>query len=153
MFHKHTKTLFNMIKSEVKSTSLFAMHILFCVNRVGQKSRKSTAFMQLFRLLSYYNTFLNSSDNSCCGARHLPASTALLGICRPRPHSIGMLAPPASIGIYDSLRGAPRSGRLTPPPAALPSRPCRFHISISFIHIVGRGLAPAVMGAFVSRRE
>ena len=26
-----------------------------------------------------------SSDNPCCGARHLPASTALLGICRPRP--------------------------------------------------------------------
>ena len=22
---------------------------------------------------------------SCCGARHLPASTALLGICRPQP--------------------------------------------------------------------
>ena len=28
---------------------------------------------------------VHSSDNPCCGARHLPASTALLGICRPRP--------------------------------------------------------------------
>ena len=28
---------------------------------------------------------VHSSDNSCCGARHLPASTVLLGICRPLP--------------------------------------------------------------------
>ena len=28
---------------------------------------------------------IDPSYNPCCGARHLPASTALLGICRPRP--------------------------------------------------------------------
>ena len=28
---------------------------------------------------------VHSSDNSCCGARHLPASAVLLGICRPLP--------------------------------------------------------------------
>ena len=36
------------------------------------------------------------SNNSCCGARHLPASTALLGICRPRP--LAQVAPPATGG-------------------------------------------------------
>ena len=33
---------------------------------------------------------------SCCGARHLPASTALLGICRPRP--LAQVASPATGG-------------------------------------------------------
>jgi len=52
--------------------------------------------MRFFRLLSYYTIFLYSSNNPCCGARHLPASTALLGICRPRP--LAQVAPPATGG-------------------------------------------------------
>ena len=39
---------------------------------------------------------VHSSDNPCCGARHLPASTALLGICRPLP--LAQVAPPATGG-------------------------------------------------------
>ena len=39
---------------------------------------------------------VHSSDNPCCGARHLPASTALLGICRPLP--LALVAPPATGG-------------------------------------------------------
>jgi len=34
--------------------------------------------------------------SSCCGARHLPASSALLGICRPLP--LAQVAPPATGG-------------------------------------------------------
>ena len=36
------------------------------------------------------------TPHSCCGARHLPSSTALLGICRPRP--LARVAPPATGG-------------------------------------------------------
>ena len=45
-----------------------------------------------------YNTpeVIHPTDNPCCGARHLPASTALLGICRPRP--LARVAPPATGG-------------------------------------------------------
>ena len=39
---------------------------------------------------------VNRLYNPCCGARHLPASTALLGICRPRP--LAQVAPPATGG-------------------------------------------------------
>ena len=28
---------------------------------------------------------VNNSPSYCCGARHLPSSAALLGICRPQP--------------------------------------------------------------------
>ena len=37
-----------------------------------------------------------ASYNPCCGARHLPASTVLLGICRPLP--LAQVAPAATGG-------------------------------------------------------
>ena len=40
------------------------MYMLICANLVRQKSAKTLVFMQFFRLLSYYNAFLHSSDNA-----------------------------------------------------------------------------------------
>ena len=78
---------------------------------------------------------IQSSDNSCCGARHLPASTALLGICRPRPlasskHKIQCYIsckqeiPPVSWLFLSPQRPSPLRGPcFALPPAALPSLP------------------------------
>ena len=44
-----------------------------------------TSFQLLYSAILNYTVPVRLEPTPCCGARHLPASTALLGICRPRP--------------------------------------------------------------------
>ena len=67
--------------------------------------------MRLSGGLPYYNASLHSSDNPCCGARHLRRLLKAVLSCRPRP-----LAENRFIRHYN----------------ALPSLPCCFHIFFSF---------------------
>ena len=61
-----------------------------------QQGVSFTDFKSSSNLLGNHNSpqIIHSSDNPCCGARHLPASTVLLGICRPRP--LAQVASPAT---------------------------------------------------------
>ena len=60
------------------------VYVVLCKSS-SAKSAKTLVLMRFFLLLPYYNAFLNSSDNPCCGARCSPCRRCGCVAHRPRP--------------------------------------------------------------------
>ena len=71
------------------------VYVVLCKSS-SAKSAKTLVLMRFFLLLPYYNAFLNSSDNPCCGARCSPCRRCGCVAHRPRP--LAQVAPSATGG-------------------------------------------------------